>query len=115
MRRIERNRPIDLSAKRYRRFLRNTFASATECRPKESREPRTLLAMGSRPGSSEFQLSGARVAPFSDTFPPQVNGVANTVHRFALALGELGHEVRVFTISGSPTKELARYTEEKFS
>src|SRR3989344_4149596 len=56
-----------------------------------------------------------KIALFSDTFPPQVNGVANTVHHFALALGELGHEVRVFTISGSPAEELTRYTEGKFS
>ncbi len=56
-----------------------------------------------------------KIALFSDTFPPQVNGVANTVHRFALALGEMGHEVRVFTISGYKAEELEQYTEGKFT
>lgn len=40
-----------------------------------------------------------RIAIFSDTFPPQTNGVANTVHTSARGLAELGHEVHVFTVA----------------
>ena len=40
-----------------------------------------------------------RVAIFSDTFPPQVNGVAHTAYLSAKNLVEAGHEVAVFTVS----------------
>ena len=40
-----------------------------------------------------------KIAIFSDTFPPQVNGVANVAYISAVELGKLGHEVHVFTIS----------------
>lgn len=39
-----------------------------------------------------------RIAIFSDTFPPQTNGVANFVWQSAKSLAELGHEVAVFTV-----------------
>jgi len=40
-----------------------------------------------------------KIAIFSDTFPPQVNGVAHTAYLSAKNLVENGHEVAVFTIS----------------
>ncbi len=53
-----------------------------------------------------------KIALFSDTFPPQVNGVAHTVYRFALALTEAGHEVRVFTVSGHKAETLKKPAQE---
>jgi hypothetical protein len=47
-----------------------------------------------------------RIALFTDTFPPQVNGVANTVARYAKALSEMGHTVCVFTVSNLPETAL---------
>ncbi|CAN5663041.1 glycosyltransferase family 1 protein [soil metagenome] len=41
-----------------------------------------------------------RVALFTDTYPPQVNGVARTLARLVLHLGEQGHEVGVITTRG---------------
>lgn len=49
-----------------------------------------------------------RIALFSDTFVPQINGVANTVKNSARALGELGHQVRVYTISKESGKLLTK-------
>lgn len=46
-----------------------------------------------------------KIAIFSDTFPPQVNGVANVAHKSAVELAKLGHEVFVFTISTKLKKE----------
>jgi len=40
-----------------------------------------------------------KIAIFSDTFPPQTNGVANVAYLSAKGLAKLGHEVFVFTIS----------------
>lgn len=40
-----------------------------------------------------------KIAIFSDTFPPQINGVANVVYKSAVSLAKLGHQVSVFTIS----------------
>jgi len=40
-----------------------------------------------------------KIALFTDTFPPQVNGVANVVKSSAEILVEKGHDVRVFTVS----------------
>ena len=48
-----------------------------------------------------------RIAFFTDTYPPEVNGVANTVARSARALTKKGHIVRVFTVSKCSQKELA--------
>lgn len=42
-----------------------------------------------------------KIAIFSDTFPPQVNGVANTALTSAITLGNMGHEVFVYTITNS--------------
>lgn len=39
-----------------------------------------------------------RIAIFSDTFPPQTNGVANFVWQSAKSLADLGHEVAVFSV-----------------
>lgn len=38
-----------------------------------------------------------RIAVFSDTYTPQMNGVAKTLARLTQALRERGHQVRVFT------------------
>lgn len=46
-----------------------------------------------------------RIAIFSDTFPPQVNGVASVVRDSVAALTELGHEVAVFTVTGTNRTE----------
>ncbi|MGB7957910.1 MAG: glycosyltransferase [Minisyncoccia bacterium] len=46
-----------------------------------------------------------RIAIFSDTFPPQVNGVASVVRDSVIALTELGHEVAVFTVTGADRTE----------
>jgi len=43
-----------------------------------------------------------RVALFTDTFYPQVNGVARTIERTALLLARAGHEVRVYAPSSDP-------------
>jgi len=45
-----------------------------------------------------------RLAIFSDTFPPQVNGVANVVKESAEELAARGHRVGVFTISDNSKK-----------
>ncbi len=50
-----------------------------------------------------------RIALFTDTFPPQVNGVANTVYRYAAALSSMGHQVRIFTISKYSAAELTEH------
>lgn len=47
-----------------------------------------------------------KIALFSDTFAPQINGVANTVKNSARVLGEMGHEVRVYTLSKKKAGEL---------
>ena len=46
-----------------------------------------------------------RIAIFSDTFPPQVNGVASVVRDSVAALTDLGHEVAVFTVTGADRTE----------
>lgn len=56
-----------------------------------------------------------RIAIFSDTFLPQTNGVAIVVYRSAVALGELGHDVRVFTVSKNHEKDFESIAEGKFS
>ncbi len=37
-----------------------------------------------------------RIALFTNTYPPSLNGVANCTHFYRLGLSELGHEVHVF-------------------
>lgn len=53
------------------------------------------------------------IAFFTDTFIPQVNGVANTVYRSAQTLSNLGHNVCIYTISKNSNKELNALTGEK--
>ena len=55
-----------------------------------------------------------RIAIFSDTFPPEVNGVANYVYLSAKALAEREHEVQVFTASRISQKKLNEKTDGKF-
>ncbi len=43
------------------------------------------------------RLDGVRLALFSDTFPPQMNGVARTLERLVAAARDRGAAVRVFT------------------
>ena len=45
------------------------------------------------------RLDGVRLALFSDTYPPQMNGVSRTLERLVLAARERGAAVRVFTTS----------------
>jgi 1,2-diacylglycerol 3-alpha-glucosyltransferase len=40
-----------------------------------------------------------RIMLFSDTYPPQVNGVSTCVHTLARALSEHGHTVMVYTVN----------------
>lgn len=56
-----------------------------------------------------------RIALFSDTFAPQINGVANTVKNSARALGELGHQVRVYTISKESGKCLTQKSNDLYT
>lgn len=49
-----------------------------------------------------------RIAIFSDTFPPEVNGVANFVRTSAKSLAGRGHVVKVFTLSKLPKRELRK-------
>ncbi|MEK7647256.1 MAG: glycosyltransferase [Patescibacteria group bacterium] len=42
-----------------------------------------------------------KIAIFSDTFPPQINGVSNVVYRSSIALARRGHDVRIFTVGCS--------------
>lgn len=49
-----------------------------------------------------------RIAFFTDTFPPEVNGVANTVAHAARALARSGNTVRVFTVSKLSARELQK-------
>lgn len=55
-----------------------------------------------------------KIALFSDSFVPEVNGVSNTVYRLAMELSDLGHEVCVFTVSGSRKIELEVIAKKKF-
>ena len=45
-----------------------------------------------------------KIAIFSDTFPPQVNGVANIAYQSAKILSELGHKVIVFAVAKKSPK-----------
>ncbi|OGF51693.1 hypothetical protein A3H04_03500 [Candidatus Giovannonibacteria bacterium RIFCSPLOWO2_12_FULL_43_11c] len=46
-----------------------------------------------------------RIALFTDTFPPQVNGVANVVKSSAEVLAGRGHDVHVFTVASGRSDE----------
>jgi len=52
-----------------------------------------------------------KIAIFSDTFLPQLNGVVTTVYQSAKSLIDLGHDVVIFTIAKDPHK----YIDEKYS
>ena len=43
------------------------------------------------------RLDGVRLALFSDTYPPQMNGVSRTLERLVAAARERGATVRIFT------------------
>lgn len=47
-----------------------------------------------------------RIAIFSDTFFPSVNGVANVVYNSALSLLKRGHEIQLYTCSKDPKDKL---------
>ena len=53
------------------------------------------------------------IALFTDTFIPQVNGVANTVFRSAQSLSKMGHNVCVYTISKHKSHKLTEHVGEK--
>lgn len=55
-----------------------------------------------------------RIAIFSDTFPPEINGVANFAYLSANALADRGHEVKVFTASRISQKKLNEKIGKKF-
>lgn len=48
-----------------------------------------------------------RIALFSDTYAPQMNGVARTLQRLVAALTDRGHEVRVYTTSHPGARDRA--------
>ncbi len=48
---------------------------------------------------SGIDASALRLAVFSDTYPPQVNGVARTLERLVDAVSERGGVARVFTVT----------------
>lgn len=56
-----------------------------------------------------------RIALFTDTFPPEVNGVAHSVARSAEALATRGHDVSVFTVSKSTRKELRKVSGGRYA
>ena len=47
-----------------------------------------------------------RIAIYTDTYFPQINGVVNVVHMLATALTARGHEVGVFTLSSESAEAL---------
>jgi phosphatidylinositol alpha 1,6-mannosyltransferase len=49
--------------------------------------------------TSIVRLDGVRLALFSDTYPPQMNGVSRTLERLVAAARDRGATVRVFTTS----------------
>lgn len=55
-----------------------------------------------------------KVAIFSDTFPPQINGVANVVYQSAKNLTALGHSVWVFTVC-QKSQSKSFWAEEKIN
>ncbi|MGO8674215.1 MAG: glycosyltransferase [Capsulimonadaceae bacterium] len=52
-----------------------------------------------------------RIAVFSDTFPPQVNGVAHVVAQSAMRLAQRGHDVHVLTASQGSKRYLDTLTQ----
>jgi glycosyltransferase involved in cell wall biosynthesis len=65
----------------------------------------------------ERLAEGLRVALFSDTYPPQVNGVARTLARLADAIRARGGAVRVFCTDdpeAAPHVDIVRYPSSPF-
>ncbi len=60
------------------------------------------------------RLDGVRLALFSDTYPPQMNGVSRTLERLVIAARERGAAVRVFTTS-DPALEHADANEVRWN
>jgi 1,2-diacylglycerol 3-alpha-glucosyltransferase len=56
-----------------------------------------------------------RIAIFSDTFLPQINGVANVAYQSAKTLAERGHQVMVFTVMPNRAEARAVSAREKFT
>ena len=54
-----------------------------------------------------IDASALRLAVFSDTYPPQVNGVARTLERLVHAVEERGGAARVFTVNDPEAVPLA--------
>lgn len=55
-----------------------------------------------------------KIAIFSDTFPPQVNGVSSVVAQSAMRLALRGHDVRVMTSSQGSKKYIDGITQGKY-
>ena len=67
---------------------------------------------GERTSSLAVDATGLRLAIFSDTYPPQVNGVSRTLERLVRAVEERGGVARVFTVDDPdavPLAEAQRY------
>lgn len=63
------------------------------------------MAISERP-QSLLNASALRLALFTDTYTPQVNGVARTLDRLAAAVKARGGEIRVFTPSDPESESL---------
>ena len=64
-----------------------------------------------------IDASALRLAVFSDTYPPQVNGVARTLERLVRAVKERGGTARVFTTDdpeAAPLENVERYPSVPF-
>lgn len=66
---------------------------------------------------SASDASALRLALFTDTYAPQINGVARTLDRLSAAITARGGEIRVFTPSdpeASPVGHVVRYPSTSF-
>ena len=50
-----------------------------------------------------------KIAIFTDTFPPAINGVANTAYRSAKSLLAQGHQVAIVTVGASEERKDFNY------
>ena len=68
--------------------------------------------------ASIVRLDGVRLAVFSDTFPPQMNGVSRTLERLVNVARERGATVRVFTTTDpephTPDADVVRWNSVPF-
>jgi glycosyltransferase involved in cell wall biosynthesis len=64
------------------------------------------------------RLDGVRLALFSDTYPPQMNGVSRTLERLVAAARERGADVRIVTTSDpdatAPEADVMRWASRPF-